>query len=324
MPPARANLSLYVTGVTGPIGAAAAMGRVMGFDERRMRWAIGHAATQGAGFRATHGAMSGLVVPAYAARAGLFAAHLAATGVECAEDVLEAPKGFVEIFSSGADLGHATDGLGERFEIMANAYKPYPCGIVVHPAIDACRAVALQLEDAGAVQKIRLHVHPLAMQLANRPHPKDMFEAQVSISHWAAAVFVLGATGIAVVRHDAIDDQAVAAFRDRVSVIADPGLERDQARAEAVLPDDRTISALVEHARGSVDRPMSDDELDGKFLAQCEMIFDAARARPLLDVMRDLAAHQDIGAEIGRLVDDRDQGNHARFHDGELRADASA
>jgi 2-methylcitrate dehydratase PrpD len=129
-----------------------------------------------------------------------------------------------------------------------------------------------------------------------------MFEAQVSISHWAAAVFVRGATGIAVLRPDVIGDRTIAAFRDRVVGIVDDGLERDQARAEAVLLDGRTITTFVEHARGSIDRPMSDDELDRKFLDQCEMRFDAAKSRRLLGLMRSLAGHLDIGAAVAGLT----------------------
>jgi 2-methylcitrate dehydratase PrpD len=305
MPPAKANAALYITGVTGPIGAAAAVGRAMGFDERRMRWAIGHAATQGAGFRATHGAMSGLVVPAYAARAGLFAAHLAASGVECTENVLEAPMGFVAIHSSGAKLDYATDGLGEQFEMLANAYKPYPSGIVVHPVIDACRDIAMQISGDAAVKHVRLHVHPLAIKLAGRQHPKDAMEAMVSIHHWAAAMFVRGAAGIAEIRQEAIDHPEMIAFRERVTGIEDSSLERDQARAEVELSDGRRIVSFVEHALGSISRPMSDEDLDRKFLGQCGMAFNAVKSQRLLELMRELTEEDDVGAAVSNLLNSR-------------------
>ena len=78
--PAEANLGLYITGITGPAGAAAGLGRAMGFDTQHMTWAIGLGAAQGCGFRATHGSMAGHVVPALAARGGVWAALLAAQG----------------------------------------------------------------------------------------------------------------------------------------------------------------------------------------------------------------------------------------------------
>ena len=298
LPPAQANVALYITGITGPVGGAVAMGRILGFDARRMRWAIGHAATQGAGFRATHGAMSGLAVPALGARAGMFAAHLAAAGVDCREDVIEAPKGFLEIFAPGADPAHAVDDLGSRWEMSANTYKPYPCGIVVQPAIDACLDVAAQMRPSDRVESATLTVHPLTMVLADRPHPRDIFEAQVSLQHWAACVLLRGAAGIAEVRQEVIGDPGIAALRGRIAGRADDSLARDQARAEVRLTDGRSLTASVVHARGSIARPMTDDELDAKFLAQATTVLDAGAAGSLLAVLRGLAEEGDAGAAV--------------------------
>ncbi|MBK9609762.1 MAG: MmgE/PrpD family protein [Betaproteobacteria bacterium] len=102
LPPARANLGLFVTGITGPIGAAAALGNLLRLDEQRMRWALGLAAAQAAGFRATHGAMAAFFIPAHAARNGVSAAMLAAGGLSCTDNALEAPKGFVDVPAAAA------------------------------------------------------------------------------------------------------------------------------------------------------------------------------------------------------------------------------
>lgn len=302
MPPAEANLSLYVTGVTGGIGAAAAMGRVMGLDERQMRWAMGYAATQGAGFRATHAAMSGLVVPGFAARAGLFAAHLAASGVECREDTIEAPKGFVEIYAKGADLGHATRGLGTQWEVLANAYKPYPCGIVVQPSNDAIRDIAEQLKPGDVIEEIKVWVHPLTIGLSDRPEPKSMFEAHVSFQHWSAWILLKGSWGVEVVEQSALADPEVAALRKKVVGIGDASLARDQSRAEVRLADGRVLKSWVEHARGSIDRPMTDAELDEKFLKLCGMAWGGDRPAKLLALMRDIAGEADVGRAVGAAL----------------------
>lgn len=301
LPPAEANLSLYITGQTGPIGGAAALGRVMGFDDRQMRWAIGHAATQAAGFRATHGAMSGLVVPAFGARAAYFAAHLAAAELACKEDILESPSGFVSVFARNADLGRATDGLGQTHEILANTYKPYPCGIVIQPAIDACREVLAQAQGAEIVA-LRLEVHPLCLKLADRPDPKSVFEAQVSLHHWAAAVMLRGQAGIPEIRPETIFAPDIAAFRQRVTGVSSPALGREQARAEAELADGRVITAFVESARGSIARKMTPAELDEKFLAQARMVLDAGRAEALLRYLHGIAEVPDVGGGLAARI----------------------
>lgn len=302
LPPAKENLSLYSTGLTAPIGVAAAIGRVLGLDERQMRWAIGHAAVQAAGFRATHGAMSGLVVPAFATRAGLFATQLAAAGVECVDDALEAPRGYVEVHSAGANLSYAVDGLGEHFELSAVAYKPYPCGIVVHPVIDACRDALAQFVAGDRIEEVRLSVSPLTMALADRSQPRDALETMISLQHWAAAVFVRRAAGTCALRQVTIDDPEIVQFRNRITATADPGLERDQARAELLLSSGRRVSAFVEHARGSMHRPMSDHELDEKFIRQSENVFDTGSSSRLLNLLRGLEKEADVGGSISAVL----------------------
>ena len=83
LPPSKFNVGFYVTGLSGPIGAAVAVGRLLGLDEQKMRWAIGIAASQASGFRSTHGTMTAHFRPGHAARAGVWAAMLAAKGFDC-------------------------------------------------------------------------------------------------------------------------------------------------------------------------------------------------------------------------------------------------
>jgi 2-methylcitrate dehydratase PrpD len=298
MPPAQANLSLYITGITGPVGAAVAMGRALNLDEDRMLSAIALAAAQASGFRSTHGSMAAWLVPGHAARCGVSAALLAERGFTGSEATLEGGKGFAEVFAPGADLDQAVGQWGERFEVMANAYKPYPCGIVIHPAIDACLDLAAQLPAGASVASVSVRVHPLTMSLTDRPRPKDSIEAQISLYHWAAVSLVHRSAGVAHLRQSCIDDPVVVAVRDRVRAVADTTLARDEAVAECVLSDGTTWRAHVPHARGSQDRPMTDAELDAKFLSQAEGLLAPEPARALLAQCRSLASLNDVAGQI--------------------------
>ncbi len=302
MPPAKANLSLYVTGLTGPIGAAAALARVMKLDEQKTNWAIGLASAQAAGFRGTHGAMSGLVVPAFGARDAVSAAMLAARGMTCPENILESEKGFVNIFTSGANLGLAVEGWGEHFELMLNAYKPYPCGIVIHAALDACLEIAEQLPEDAQFQSVKLTVHPLTISLTDRRSPKDEMEGMVSLQHWAAAAFLRRRAGIAELRQACIDDPEVTALRNRIEAVGDETLGRAEAIAEVVLADGRTLRSHVRVAKGSAQRPMSDEDLDRKFRTQSRMVLPEAATERLLRFCRNIAAAQDVGREFAAAL----------------------
>jgi 2-methylcitrate dehydratase PrpD len=288
-PPSRMALGAFTTGIVGGIGAAVSCARLLRLDAQRMEWAIGLAAAQGCGIRATHATMAGALVPAVGARAGLAAALLAARGFDCGDAALEGSKGLFEVFAPGADPQLALEGLGSRFELDALAYKPYPCGIVVHAAIDACLDA---LREAGGepVASAVLQVPPLTLQLASTRHPPSALACNVSLFHWAAAALVRGRAGVAEASESALHEPAIVAMRDRIDARADDTLRREEAIAELRLASGRVVRAHVPHARGSRERPLTQAELEAKFLAQAEPRLGAARAAGLLAHCNGIAA----------------------------------
>lgn len=300
-PPATSHLGFYITGLTAPMGVAAAVGRVLQLDVDRMAWALGLAASQAAGFRSTHGSMAGGFVPAHAARCGVSAAVLASQGFTCTPTSLEAARGFLDVFSVGVEPDHALAGYGEHFEMLANAYKPYPCGIVVHPAIDASLALAGQCAGR-TVQRVQVHVHPLGVSLADRPQPVDGFEAMVSLQHWVAAALVTQQAGLTQARQACIDGPAIRAVRDSVQLQGDASLGRDEAFVQLWLEDGTTLQAHVPHARGSLARPMTDAELDAKFDLQARDLMSSKACQGLREQCHSLALLTDVGEQLGALL----------------------
>ena len=49
-----------------------------------------------------------------------------------------------------AIVSEVTEGLGERWELLQNTFKPYPCGIVMHAVIDACLAHVVRNKTEAA------------------------------------------------------------------------------------------------------------------------------------------------------------------------------
>jgi 2-methylcitrate dehydratase PrpD len=295
--PARGNIAWYVTGISGGIGAAAAVARVLGLDQTRTLHAIGLAAAQASGFRQTHATMASSFVPAHAARCGLEAALLAERGFTCSTRILEGPNGFFAVYADPANPAAVTDGLGSHWEALANAYKPYPCGIVIHPAIDAALAiVAAHAPAAEAIESIELSVNPLCLTLCDRPAPADRKQASVSVQHWTAAALVRGAAGIREGSDECVHDATVAALRARVQARPSEKIGRDSAALNLVMKDGRRLEQAVEHCRGSLDRPLSDSELETKFLDQAAGVLPEAAARNLLRSCWDAASCTDMAA----------------------------
>ena len=134
--PKHYDVGWHITGTAGVFGAAAASGRLLGLSEQQMLWAIGLAATQPVGLQEMFGSMTKSFHPGRAAQNGLTAAILASKGFTSSEQSLEAKYGWVNAVSTAHDYGYITNKLGQAFEISNNTYKPFACGVVMHPTID--------------------------------------------------------------------------------------------------------------------------------------------------------------------------------------------
>ncbi|OWT53744.1 MmgE/PrpD family protein [Candidimonas nitroreducens] len=278
-----ASLGWYMTGLSGGIGAAAAVGRLLGLTAERMVYAIGLAAAQACGFRATHGSMAITYVPGLAARNGVEAAYMASADFACGSHAVDGQNGLLQVLTGATDAALIRQDLGTCYEFLNNTYKPYPCGIVIHPAIDAClhlaREQGVRHED---VLRMDLRVHPDALNLTWRKLPDNEFDAQVSLFHWAAAALVHGAAGIAQGQIACVTEPAVRALQERTQAAADAGLADNQAAVTVHLRDGRVLEQVTQSALGSLDHPMSDAQLAEKFRGLAAPVLgDPAAARLL-------------------------------------------
>jgi len=297
-PPGDCSVAWTMTGLVGGIGTAAAIGKLLNLSEDQLVCALGIAATQAAGFREGFGTMSRDLPMAQSAPSGVIGALLAAEGFTTSASALDGPKGFAHVFAKTPNLLSATRGLGQHFELMNNAYKPYPCGIVIHPAIDACLDLAKgHLFAPQDIERVTVRVHPDAIKVTGLKKPHDGLSAQVSVYHWIPATLVRRRAGLEEATDAAVADPLINAVRSRVSVESDSVFGRDGASAEVHLADGRVLSAQVQHCRGSVARPLSDKELEEKLFMQAKNVSDAT-AQGVIDLCWNVETVNNIGAEI--------------------------
>ena len=266
VPPAQCDVGWYLTGLTGGVGAAAAAGKLLGLSTEQIVWACGIACGEASGFRAMHGSMCSPLVPAHAGHTGLRAALLARQGYTSTAHHIEGDRGFLHLYSDKSNPAALTEGLGSTYEVMRNTYKPYPCGIVVHPIIDAC----LELRekhgiDYHAVARVEVKAHPVAITLADKTHPADGMQSKVSIQHWVAVSLVDAAAGIAQLQTARVRSPEIVALRERVSAVADAAIAPDAADVTIHMQNGRQWHCRIAHGIGSADNPMSDRDLDTKF-----------------------------------------------------------
>ena len=290
----------HITGSTGSIGAAAASARLMKLDVQKTMMAIGIAASQPIGMREQFGTMTKPFHPGGAARAGLTSALLAKHGFTASSRALEAPRGYTQTVSTKYDWSEVTSELGQRFEISFNTYKPFACGIVIHPSIDAC--VQLRNEHgvkAAEVERIDLKVHSLVLELTGKKTPKDGLEAKFSVYHSAAAGLIFGEAG----EHqydDAIVNRAdMLELRSRIVATVDDNIHEASVDATVLLKDGRKVHLFVKHAIGSMENPMTDARLELKFDSLVTPILGSTKADKLKKHCWNLAQLENVNALVG-------------------------
>lgn len=259
------NSHWYITGTAGVFGAAAAVARVLGLDETQTTHALGIASAQAAGTREMAGTMTKAFVHGRAAQNGLLAALLAQQGFTAAESSLEGPHGFVNVLAPERDLAALTAGLGSTYEILSNSYKPFACGVVAHPVIDAC--IQLRNEhklDPASVERIALTVSPRALELTGIKDPPNGLKSKWSIYHSAAVALADGAAGEYQYSDERVNAPEVLALRARTSANADKKLAEIAARVVVTLKNGRVLEKHVERVVGSAENPMSDQDLETK------------------------------------------------------------
>ena len=283
--PEHYDVGWHITGTVGPFGAAAAVGKLMGLNEEQMVWALGLAAVQPVGLREMFGTMTKSFHPGRAAHNGLTAAFLASHNYTSSNQGLEAQRGWANVLSTARNYKEITEKLGETYELSINSYKPFPCGIVIHPAIDA----SLQLRSENNINpdriaRVDLFVHPLVLELTGKKTPQTGLEGKFSVYHAVAAAFQKGAVGEQEFSDQIVKDPAIVSLRDSVTATIDKSIAEDQVRVVVKMRDGKLLEKYVEHAIGSAKNPMSDAQLEAKFTRLAEGILKPDQTRHLMDL----------------------------------------
>ncbi|KAI9720323.1 MAG: hypothetical protein M1828_005707 [Chrysothrix sp. TS-e1954] len=306
--PSHYDIGWHITSTVGSIGAAVAVGKLMGLGREALQHAIGIAAVQVTGLREMFGSDTKSFHPGRAAQSGLLAALLAEKGYTSSLEALEAKRGWANVVVGGGQpqLDKYLAELGSVWEIEKNAFKPFPCGIVCHPVIDACIKIhntwkvrgkdpKLELQD----KKVDARVHPLVIELTSKRLPRDGLEGKFSVYHGAAVGLLLGKAGPAQYEDEIVRDAAIIKVRDSIEAISHQDIRSNEAVVRVL--GDEILEMRVEHAIGSVEVPMSDKQLTEKFIDQVSLFWKGSAASEASKRCWQLASLQDI-ADLARAI----------------------
>jgi 2-methylcitrate dehydratase PrpD len=285
----------HITGTCGVIGAAVAASLLHGFDDDMLARAIRISTSMTLGHRDAFGTMTKPFHPGKAASNGIMAAALARAGADAPPDVFEAPNGFAAAMSTRYDPAQMLEGFGERWELLSNTYKPYPCGIVAHPSIDAALALAPKV-DVSRIVSIEARCHPLVPELMGNPNPTDGLEARFSAIHGISVAMCDKRVGLPQYETERVNRADVRGVRAKTKLLPDPSVNRDEVFLDVVLSDGAKLHEHVEHARGSIARPLTDEELFSKVEMLVEPRMGTGVAQALSDAVRALESAPSLDA----------------------------
>ncbi len=284
----------HLTGTLGSIAAGVAAGKLLKLDAHRLTYAMGIAATQAGGMQQNRGTMCKSFHAGKAAANGVLAALLAEQGFDSTQEIIEGKKGFCRIYSDTAQPELLTAGLGEEWLIETNGHKPYACGVVLHPLIDAVVALRDKTRlDPSAVEEIGLRLHPLVLSITGVVEPATGLQSKFSVYHSAAVAFAEGDAGVGQYTDAKANDPLLVTLRRKVRPVTDKSLRKDEAYATVVAGGTRE-EVHVPHASGTTANAMSDSAIEAKFLANATPVIGSSRARQACDMVWALEKVKDV------------------------------
>ncbi len=283
--PNHYDIGWHITGTAGVFGSAAAVGKLLRLNEQQMVWALGLAASQPVGLREMFGTMTKSFSPGRAAQNGFTAALLASKNYTCSDQGIEAQRGWANVLSTAHNYSEITEKLGQTYEISINTYKPFACGVVIHPTLDACIQLRNQYKlTADQIDRVELRVHPLVLELTGKKTPQTGLEGKFSVYYAAAVALMQGAAGERQFSDKLARDPQVVALRDKVMTTIDPAIGPEQVRVIVTLKDGQRLEKYIDNVIGSVKNPMTDSALEAKFADLAQGVIPAAQARKVMDL----------------------------------------
>jgi 2-methylcitrate dehydratase PrpD len=261
----------HITSTCGVIGAAIGSGKLLQLNQQQLLWAIGNAATQACGLVENLGTMSKSMSVGNAAKNGLLSALLAANDFDGPMEPLEGERGFLNVFGQEAQGQLIIDRLGVHWELLNNTYKPFPCGVVLNPVIEACLQVYHERSShpdfLGSIQKIQIVGNPLLKQRTDRPHIQTGRQSQVSGQHAVAVALHFGQAGIKEFSDHMVQHHQIQSFYSKIEFVEDSQTPVEGVKINFITTD-QSFSVVIDAAKGSLARPLSDKDLENKFVNQ--------------------------------------------------------
>jgi 2-methylcitrate dehydratase PrpD len=295
----------------GTFGAAVAAGRLLDLTEDQFRHTMGIAASMSSGIRVNFGTMTKPLHVGRASQNGVTAALLAQDGFEANMDALDGPWGYFQVLGGGFDSEKIVGCFGNPLTIVAPgvSIKPYPCGVLTHPAMDAMLAIVTEndLQPEGIDHAVLFAgsniLNPIRYSTAH-----DELEAKFCMPFLLTAIAISRKAGVREFTQAFVDAPQTQALMRRIRTEFDPDIEakgwdKIRSRLEVTLKDGRKlVREADERYRGGPDNPLTDAELQAKFIDCTEDFLSSEAREAIFETVAAVDKLDDIRTLIGMLT----------------------
>ena len=278
------------TGTIGVFGACAACAELLGLDAGRFAHALATVTTFSAGLQQAFrtDSMSKPLHAGRAAEAGVTAALAAREGVTGSLDVIEGEAGFGRAMGDNPDWNKSFDSLGKDFHICRMTFKNHTCCGHTFAAIDGALALQARMGvAANDIERVHVGTYKAALDVAGYEQPRTPAEARFSLKYVVATALTHGSVRLAAFEPARLEDRVTRLFMEKISVSIDKELDaafpHQRAARVSITAGGRSGEHLQPTRIGDPDAPLSDAQLDAKYLELAVPVIGEARARRLLE-----------------------------------------
>ncbi|MEQ1774103.1 MAG: MmgE/PrpD family protein [Burkholderiales bacterium] len=292
------NRSFHTTPTCGVFGATIAAAKLLKLNPEKITNALGMAGAQASGLMEMYGpSMQKRFNPGPTARNGVTAALMAQLGFTGADTIFEGERGFLKAFTDKNFPEALIDGINKPYELLIE-FKPYSCARPIHNAIDCALDVRQQSGfDVNQVKVIHFTRHPDWALYHQNKAPRTYHEAQVSLPFSVAVALLEGQALLKQYSDRNIRNAKVKQLSDATSIAVDASLPRGvSCKMVATLNDGRTFTSQIDYPKGSIQNPMSDQELLGKFTSLAGPVIGVKRAAALAGAVMEIEKCSDVSA----------------------------
>ncbi len=314
-----------VSGWTGEIyggfGGAITSGRILGLTNDEMANALGLAYGQSAGNAQTiyEGTLATRLQQGFSARAGIFSAVMAKAGLTGAKDFLQGKAGLYPVYYRGLDydISRLVDGLGEKYEFLNLATKPYPCcGFITAPienVLGIMRKNEIVHKDIVNI-KVRVNqqmYNTVCSPPENKYRPQTPADAMFSLPYALSTAIITGDVLLEDFFVEAIREPDRLEFANRIETKVDEDIDRESKELNLPLAlheidldtkDGKCFSQKIYHAKGFPEKPMTMEDLYGK-TKKCAPLAIKPFSEDKIEMLRDMIENLEKQGNVQQLTE---------------------